>query len=321
MYFNIAKGMIILQLRSSSNQKTIAYLSLMFVVFIWGTGPVVTLHFYKYYSPSIRLFFVEIISFVTFSLLSLKHITKLNKEYIRTGLITGVFLALANISQKIGLMYSTPAKYAFLENLSCLAVPVITFFIIKKKPSPLTIASCIICFVSVFILNGISFSDKNWGIGEILCGLAGIFYGFNIALTGAKAKKFYAPLYLAVQTSVGIVVSLIFALALNTITTVNSSGVSIPIEQIRFSFNPCHIAFTIVYTIVSSAFCWIIRTNAMKHIDASVVSVIMPFSAVVTGIISVITGSDNLSANLAIGGMLSVLAMIIPGFENKRKSE
>ena len=313
--------MIMMQVKGLSNQKAIAYMSLLFVVFVWGTGPVVTLHFYKFYSPSIRLFFVDIISFVTYILLSSKHLKSLNKEYLKTGLITGVFLALANISQKIGLMYSTPAKYAFLENLSCLAVPVITFFIIKKKPSGLTIASCVTCFVSVFILNGISFSGSRWGIGEILCGLAGIFYGFNIALTGAKAKKFHAPLYLAVQTSVGIVVSLIVALVLSTITTTAPSGISVPLEPIRFSFNLYHIAFTVVYTIISSAFCWIIRTNAMKHIDASTVSVIMPFSAVVTGFISVITGSDNLSANLVAGGLLSVLAMIMPSLKFHRKSE
>ena len=120
-------------MKNQFDKKTLSYSGLFFVVCIWGTAPLVTQYFYKYYSPSIRLFFCELILFVTCICISGKRLKEFNFEYIKVGIPTGFFLALANISQKIGLIYTTPARYAFLENLSCISVPVLMYFLIRKK--------------------------------------------------------------------------------------------------------------------------------------------------------------------------------------------
>ena len=304
-----------------SNKKTLSYIGLLFVVFVWGTAPLVTLHFYKYYSPSIRLFFSEVILLATYLIISAKHLNKFTIKYIKAGVPTGLFLALANVTQKIGLMYSTPARYAFLENLSCITVPVVMYFLVKKKPNFITILSCVVCLTGIFILNGVSVSNSSWGIGEILCAISGLLYGFNIAGTSVFAKKLYAPLYLAVQSTVGILVALIFALALNSIMIPSASGDLIPIEKIYFSFNPEHIIFTIVYVVVASGLCWIIRTNSMKHIGPTTVAIIMPFSAVVTAILSVIVGNDIFSFNLLVGGIIVIISMITSSFADIKHGE
>lgn len=302
------------------DRKTLSYIGLFFVVCVWGTSPLVTQYFYKYYSPSIRLFFAEVIAFVTYICMSGKHLKEFNREYIKIGIPTGFFLALANVTQKIGLMYTTPARYAFLENLQCISVPVLMYFIVKKKPGIMTVLSCFLAIASVFILNGISFDGiSSWGIGEILCAASGLLYGFNIAGTGAFAKKLFVPMYLAVQSVVGMTVSLIFSLALNFITVTNSFGVQVPVEKIVFSFRPEHIIFTIFYVIICSALCWIIRTNSMKHIDATAVTIIMPFSAVITGVLSVLTGNDVLNLNLVAGGALGVVAVVMSSFDDIKK--
>ena len=70
------------------------------------------------------------------------------------------------------------------------------------------------------------------------------------------------------------------------------------------------------FVILRNAFCWIVRTSAMKKVDATVVAVIMPFSAVVTAVISVIRGADPLTNNLIIGGFLSLCAAILSGFSD-----
>lgn len=301
-----------------------AYIGLFFVVIVWGCSPVITQELYKYYSPTFRVFFAEVILLISYIILGRKHIKEFNMDYIKVGIPTGFFLALANISQKIGLMYTTPAKYAFLENLSCISVPILMYILVKKKPGKMTIVSCFLALLSVFILNGISFDDAStWGIGEILCAVSGLLYGFNIAGTGAYAKKLNAPLYLATQSVISAIISLIFALVLNFTTYTNVEGVQVPIEKIVFSINPGLIAFTTIYIVVGSALCWIIRTNSMKKIDASIVTIIMPFSAVITGVISVLTGKDAFSANLVFGGLIGVLAIFLSSYDDifKRKNQ
>lgn len=309
-------------LKNFTNKKTISYLGLFFVLFVWGAVPLIILHLYKYYSPTIRVFFSQAVLLIAYMLMSGKHLREFNLVYIKIGIPTGLFLALANISQKIGLMYTTPARYAFLENLSCISVPVLMYFLVKKKPVVKTVLSCFLCLASVFVLNGISFDGaSSWGIGEILCALSGLLYGFNIAGTAAFAKKLYAPMYLAVQSGVGIIVSLIFSLVLNYTTVTSASGVQVPLEKIVFSFKAEHILLLVLITVFSSALCWTIRTNAMKHIDASIISVIMPFSAVITGVLSVLFGNDTLDINLIAGGILGVAAVLISINEDmKRKN-
>ena len=303
------------------NKKVSSYIGLLFVVFIWGISPVVTFRLYEFYSPGIRTFFSEVVLVATYLILSAKHLDEFGVKYIKAGTLTGFFLALANIAQKIGLLYTTPARYAFLENLSCITVPVIMYFLVKKKPNFLTVLSCIICLTGIFILNGVSFSGGSWGIGEILCAISGLLYGFNIAGTSVFAKKLYTPLYLAVQAVIGVIVSLIFTLALNFITVPSASGVPVPLEKIQFSFRPELIIFMIVYVVIGCGLCWIIRTNSMKHINPTTVAIIMPFSAVVTAVISVFAGNDTFNFNLLIGGTIVVISMIISSFADIKHGE
>lgn len=300
-----------------NNPKGISYLGLIFVVLIWGLSPLLTLYLYDYYSATFMIFVSDLLLIVIYMLISRKKLKFLNARYFKIGIFTGLFYSLANILQKIGLQYTTPAKYAFLENLSCITVPVLMYFFVKKKPSFMTIFSCMLCLVGVFVLNGVGSSGGGIGIGEILCALAGLFYGVNIAGTGAYAKELDAPLYLMVQSMVSAVMSLAFALVLNFIGTGSSSGV---VEKIVFSFNPLHILFLVAVTLVVYALCWIIRTKSMKHVDATVVAIIMPFSAVVTGVASVLLGKDTLSLELVIGGLLVFAAIIISGLSDAKAS-
>ena len=305
---------------SNNTKKLLSYIGLIFVVFTWGTAPLITLELYKYYSPTFRVFFVHVILLIFYIAVSKNHLKEYSKEYLKIGIPTGLFLALADISQKIGLMYTTPTKYAFLENLSCITVPIIVYILTKKKPGFFTVTACFVCLASTFVINGMTFDSGSWGIGEILCGAAGLFYGFNIAGTGLYAKKLHAPLYLATQAIVVTVISLIVSLILHFIKIPNASGIYVPVEKIEFSFNPMLLTICVLQTIIVSGLCWIIRTNSMKHVSATAVSVIMPFSAVVTGILSVITGKDTLSFYLVFGAILGLIAIFMSSYDDIKES-
>ena len=290
-------------------KKTIAYLQLIFVVFIWGISPQFTLFFYKHYSPLAYITFGAAVSFVAYLAISGKHIKEFNLSYILPGVLTGIFLALANMSQKIGLLYTTPAKYAFLENLSCISVPILMYILLRKKPNIVTIFSCLMCLAGVLLLNGISFNMySSWGIGETLCAAAGILYGFNITGAAVYARRLYTPLFLAVQTLTTFIIYLISTLIFNNIS-VGKTGK--PLEKIVFTWQPKYIILMAVVILITSAFCWTIRTNVLKTIDATVVSVIMPFTAVITTVVSIIRKTDQLSVHFVVGAIVVLAAIIL----------
>ena len=280
-----------------------------FVLLVWGLMPPLNTVFNQSFSPTFRSAIMYLVAAICITLICARQLKFLNKEYFKIAIPTGIFLSVATFVQKIGLLYTTPTKYAFLENLSCVVVPVFLFVVTRKKPSFLTVVSSLACLVGSFVLTGMASGQTSaFGVGEILCALAGVFYGVNIAVTGLHVKKLNVLLYLMLQMWVGVIVSFISAILLSVI---NVNGA--PIEAIRFSFNVWNVLLLIATAIVSNVMCWFLRTMAMMFVSATAVSVIMPFSAVVTGVVSLLCGMDTFSMELLFGGLISLVAIILSG--------
>lgn len=306
------------------NKTRLSYIGLLFVVFIWGISPLVTLKLYAYYSPTFRNAVAALILIIFYVIIARKKLGNIGLKYWKAALPFGICYSMANILQKIGLPYTTPVKYAFLENLSCVIVPIMVFVFARKKPTFIKIFSSALCLVSVFILNGLSFtSGFSFGIGEVLCAAAGLLYGINIAGVGVYTKDLDTSLYLILQFTIDFVLSLIFSLVLANFSL---AGAAVPIEPIKFSFHPAHLAFMILTVLVISGACWLIRVNALKYVDPTAVGIIMPFSAIITSVASVIARTDPPSVNLLVGGLLGIAAIILSEvgdtlFKKKKKAK
>ena len=167
------------------------------------------------------------------------------------------------------------------------------------------------CFL---LAGGNVLEGGGFGIGELLCAIAGILYGVNIAATGAFAKGFHAPLYVFIHMCVHTVTSAFTAIALGTIKFGGE-----PISPIYFKWSVPLLLMIALLAVISHTICWIVRTNVMKHLDATVVAVMMPFSAVITGILSILLGMDTFSMPLILGALVVLSASILSGLGDLRR--
>ena len=285
----------------------IYYVYMFLVVGIWSVSPLVTKTFYDYYSATAYTLLCAFISAVCFTLLSVKKIKMLNKQYFKVAIVTGACYSLATISQKIGLQYTTPAMYAFLENTSCIIVPLLMLFMFKQKPcKPVALAS-VICLFGCFVLSGANFSG-GLGIGEILCALAGFLYAGNIVGTGVYAKKMDAVLYLMIQQWVNVLLS---ALLMVWLHYIRPNGVAL--EYIHFSFDLKILLLAVLTNLIVSCVCWILRTITVTKLDVTVVTITMSTPALFTTIISVCLGLDTVSRSLILGAGLILSAVLLSG--------
>ncbi len=279
--------------------RNIYIIPLLFIVCIWGISPTVSKWTLGYYSPVIKSATSSLIAFLSMLIICITTgtIKKLNKKYFAVAVPTGIFYSSACIMQSIGLSTTSPALYSFLENLSCIVVPILVWIMTKKRPTVYKLIGAALCLVSVYILsctNG--FTSFSFGVGEFLCALAGMFYGVNIAVTGIKAKYLNATLYLLIQFGVHMILS---------------AGFAIVYETPKFTFSPLPLAVLIGSVLVSTVFGWIVRTICLTHLDPVLVTIVMPFSSIVTTIVSVMIGMDKLSWSLIVGAAVGIAAVIV----------
>ena len=286
------------------NPKTIYYIGIIFVVLVWGAYPVFTKNLLKIYTPSLWDAAGSLLSMTCLLIANRSKLKWLDWRHIKVALPTGLFFSAAGLTQKFGLTMTTPAMCAFLENLTCVCVPVLMLIFAKEKLTLTKIGSALLCLGGVFVLCGGDLSAK-LGPGVILCALAGVFFAVNIAGTGAFAKRLDTGLYLLIQFAVHFVVSTSYSILF--------------VEDPKFSFAPLHLGALVGIVLLSTVLCWIIRTACLKKLDPSFIAVAMPFSSVVTGVISILAGSDTLSLALVGGAILIFAAIMISGLADSKQ--
>ena len=295
----------------------ISYIGIIAVIFIWGVIPLAKKEFIGgSYSASIYSAITTFSSACALLLLSAKKLKLLNRNYFKIAIPTGACVGCAVIFQALAYNFNTsPTNQAFLENLSCVTVPVILFIAIRKKPSVLTILASLICLCSSMVLAGVFVVGLHFSTADILNALAGLLYGVNIAVTGMYAKKYVASLYVMIQLFVQAIFSLSTALIFNFVSIGGK-----PIDPFIFTPNVWLILCIAGIGILSNAVCWTVRTTAMKHVSPNVVAVLMPFSAVVTGVFAIIAGQDSPSYSLLIGALLGLAASFISSASDIREN-
>ena len=301
----------------TKNKSTLfAYLGIFAIVIFWGLIPSVKkVLIGDSFSASVYMVITTFSASFALLIMSARSLKQLDGSYFKVAVPTGLCMGVAALSQALAYNFgSSPVNQAFLENLSCIIVPVILFFLIKKRPNLLTVAACILCLLSSAVLTGVFQNGAVFCTADILNALAGVFYGINIALTGIYAKKFVASLYVMIQLFTQGLFALGMAVAFGFIKIGGT-----PIDTFVFTPNLWLIAALVGIGILSNAVCWTVRTSAMKHISPTVVAIIMPMSAVVTSLFAVMIGQDTLSPSLVIGALLGIIASIISGIADVEK--
>lgn len=292
------------------------YIMLLVAVFTWGIDPIVTSYLYRYYSAAALATLATFISAVMFLFLSRKKWHLWNRKYLTVALPICLANSLACILQRIGLQYTTPARYAFLEHLSCIIVPLLLFVCFRRKPNLPQATASILCLIGCLLLTGVGSEAFSFAIGDVLCSAAGLLLGLGIVLTAISTQGMDITLFTTVHMCTYCLSSASLMLLLNFIK-VNGT----PMEPIAFSFSPLPLLIAMLFGVFTIGVCWLLRNEATRHLHPSLVAVIAPFSAVITAAVSVIFGLDTLSPSFVIACVLIPLSAILSGLGDRPPKE
>ena len=199
--------------------KSASIISALLCTFIWGTtfiaqdtgmeniGP--------YVFNSVR-FFVGFIALIPFYLFlekknTIKIITKNKKRFLILSFSIGVFLFFASVFQQVALLYTDVANAAFFTIFYVPMVPIIVFFLFKKKIHWSVWPSVVLCVIGGYFLT--NFQDTTVRLGDTLVIICALFWSLHIIFIGIIIEEFNAPILIGlIQTFVVSVCSLIPAL-------------------------------------------------------------------------------------------------------------
>lgn len=293
--------------------KLIAFLVLIAVVTLWGIAPVISKKIFDIYSPGMLIALRGLFSIVAMAIIINKGFKKINKSYL-ICIPAGIFLALAYIFQFVGLKYTDPSKNAFLENVSCITIPVFMFIFIREKPTWTNVISAVICVIGSLFLVGNGFDFLHFFSsgslkGDGLSGIGGLFFGLDIAFTKVFCKDKDPLIYVFLQLCVLTVISFAYAFIFEGMV----------FNDLAFSFDVWPVIQVIFLGVICTAVCWVARAWAMKYIDAVTVSLLVPLSAVVASTLSIALAIESFKINLLIGGLIILLSIAISAIFDYRK--
>ena len=295
--------------------KPIAFITLIIVVALWGVAPVISKSIFDgaVYSPGILIALRGLFSIIAMAIIINKGFKKVNKSYL-ICIPAGIILAAAYIFQFVGLKYTVPSKNAFLENISCITIPLFMFIFVREKPTWYSIVSALICVVGSLFLVGNGFDFLHFFrsgnlLGDGLSAIGGLFFGLDIAFTKVFCKDKDPLLYVFFQL---------------VILTVVATGYSFIFEmnvfdEFAISFEILDILQVIFLGVICTALCWVARAWAMKSIDAVTVSLLVPLSAVIASVLSICLKLENFTWNLLIGGVIILLSIAVSAIFDYRK--
>ena len=304
-------------MQKKSTNAARAYIELITVVLIWSLSPIVSnLKLVKgNYSPGMIIALRAFFATLALAVINGKKLKKINKEYFKIALPSGILLATASLCQMVGYRYGVdPGAAAILENLSLIVIPILLYFCVKQKPTWTKILAAVLCFIGSAII-ALADSDGNLfsvSLGKWLACAAGIMYGVNFVVTGVYAKKLDSGVFVFIQIFIQTVAAFLYAFIGEKLLL---AGENI----FAFTFEALPLMTVAVVGIVATGICWTLRAHCLKNIPVMVASVIMPFSTVLTGVWSIAGGMEEFTWNLLIGGVIVISAIFIAKIEGKPK--
>lgn len=270
-----------------------ADLGLLVVAVIWGASFIVIKNALDFLNPIYFTFLRFTLASILMGLIFYKKMMKMNLKDFKAGVIIGVFMFLAFISQTIGLQYTTPGKNAFITASNVVIVPFVYWFISKEKPSKFDIFAAVLCLAGVGVLS--LDGSLKMGYGDKLTLICAVFFALHIVSIG-KYSKIHDPIVLSVvQFAVVGILSLVTCLVM----------------KIEFApITPSIVKVVSYMAIVSTIVAFGIQNVAQKYTTSTHAALILSLESVFGALFSILAGIEAFSLKFLIGCIAILFAII-----------
>ena len=283
-----------------SNKKVVfAELALVMVTIIWGLGfPITKLAVNSGFGTNTIMVGRFLTASIILSLVYFRRFKNINKQIIKYGIITGIFLFFGFYFQTLGNVYTTPSKNGFITQLNIVFVPYLYFLFFNKRVDKYNIISVVVAMIGMLILMYDNEFLKGINKGDIYTFICAIMIAFNVVTGSYFLKKydFDPALFVLINILISMVLSIIFMLLFDSF----SANISV-IDLWPLLF----------LGVFNTAIGFLVQSYALKISVPTRVSLIVSLESVFAAIGSVLIINEVLSIQIVIGGILIISGILI----------
>jgi len=281
-------------MKSKKSRDILSKCALFLTAIIWGSSFFIVKNNIDIFSPFLLMAVRFTAAFAIMAAIFCKKMVNVNVDYIKSGLIAGSFLFLANAAQTVGIVTTTPGKNAFLTTIYCVLVPFFYRLVDGRETTLKNYAAGFICTIGIgaVSLNG----DLTIVKGDIYTILSGILYAGHIVSIAKLGKKRDMVLLTALQFGTAAVFSWAVGLSYETW----------PAEISR----DCIISL-VYLSVVATTAGFFLQNIGQKHTNPSAAAIILSLESVFGMLFSVIFTGEEITARLAVGFFLIFAAVLL----------
>lgn len=277
----------------------LADLGLLYCAFFWGLSFVSMKILVEIYPTCWILFLRFTAGAALIYLFFHGRINKNIRHDFKGGVILGLLLFLALMTQTIGLNYIGGGRSAFISATYVLMVPLIVWALMKIFPGWLTLSAAVLCVAGMYLLTGDELSGT-FNTGDFLSIVCALIFAVQVILIGSYARG-CDPITLSFAEFVSLA---FFALVASLIFETRE-------ELINVASLP-----ELLFTIVLCTFgCYMIQICSQKFVKPARATIIMSLESVFGLVSSVILLGEPVSFRSVSGCVLIFMAVLTAELE------
>jgi drug/metabolite transporter (DMT)-like permease len=227
-------------------------------------------------------------------------IFRIHRRCLWHGLILGLLLGAAYITQTFGLVKVSPSVSGFITGMGAVFTPVFLWLVLRRKISYLIWVAVGLALIG---LGFLSLHGWAFGTGELLTLVCSILFAFQIVGLGEWSQQHNPYELTLLQITTAAIMCQVAAVP---------GGMTLPPDLPTWNA-------VIILALPATAIAFFVQTWAQLLISPTFTAIILTMEPVFAGLFGVLLGGDRLTLRMVIGAICILAAMLIAQLRNSHK--
>lgn len=280
-----------------------ADLLLFMITVFWGVSYVLTKMGLGAFEPFNLTALRFIIAFGVSAPVFGRHIVKADAKTYKYAFILAVILFAVFMCMTFGLEYTTASNAGFLQSLTVIIIPLISFTVLKQKIERKVIAGVCLAVVGIALLTLDTRLQVNFG--DLLCLLCAALFAVHVVVTEVYTRNVDSVALGVLQLGFVALFSTTFSLAVESFT--------LPGDLMSW-------IVVLALSILCTAVGYIVQTTAQRYTSAIHTGLILSLEPVFSAVFSYIILKEVLAPKGYVGAAVLLAGVLIAELDSGKKT-